>query len=73
MGAARTCSTTAVRTSRRQPFLPVNNGWCGRLRDHRQVIDRVLHRVRTGIQWRDLSDRLGPWKSVEERHDRSTA
>ncbi|MFG3368869.1 IS5 family transposase [Streptomyces sp. NPDC048156] len=51
-----------------RPFLPVSNGRCGRWRDHRQVIDGILHRVRTGVQWRDLPERFGPWKSVYERH-----
>ncbi|MFC9122880.1 transposase [Streptomyces sp. NPDC057067] len=50
------------------PFLPVSNGRCGRWRDHRQVTDGILHRVRTGMQWRDLPERFGPWKSVYERH-----
>ncbi|WP_399434521.1 IS5 family transposase, partial [Streptomyces sp. WAC05950] len=50
------------------PFLPVSNGRCGRWRDHRQVIDGILHRVRTGVQWRDLPERFGPWKTIYERH-----
>lgn len=50
------------------PFLPVSNGRCGRWRDHRQVINGILHRVRTGVQWRDLPERYGPWKTVYERH-----
>ncbi|MFC9618884.1 transposase [Streptomyces sp. NPDC056930] len=33
-------------------------------RNHRQVIDGILHRVRTGVQWRDLPERLGPWKAI---------
>ncbi|MEV4937370.1 IS5 family transposase [Streptomyces zaomyceticus] len=53
---------------RLRPFLPVSNGRCGRWRDHRQVIDGILHRVRTGVQWRDLPERFGPWKTVYERH-----
>ncbi|MFJ3881583.1 IS5 family transposase [Streptomyces sp. NPDC090077] len=53
---------------RLRPFLPVSNGRCGRWRDNRQVIDGILHRVRTGVQWRDLPDRFGPWKTVYERH-----
>jgi transposase len=32
------------------------------------VINGVLHRVRTGVQWRDLPDRFGPWKTVHKRH-----
>ncbi|MGY4953210.1 transposase [Streptomyces nigrescens] len=40
---------------RLRPFLPVSNRRCGRWWDHRQVIDGILHRVRTGVQWRDLA------------------
>ncbi|MEU9553700.1 IS5 family transposase [Streptomyces werraensis] len=49
-------------------FLPVSNGRCGRWRDHRQVIDGILRRVRTGVQWRDFPQRFGPWKTVYEGH-----
>ncbi len=51
-----------------RPFLPVSNRRCGRWRDHRQVIDGILHRIRTGAHWRDLPERFGPWKTVYERH-----
>ncbi|WP_440582113.1 IS5 family transposase [Streptomyces flavofungini] len=51
-----------------RPFLPVSNQRRGRWRDHRQVIDGILHRVRTGVQWRALPERFGPWKTVYERH-----
>lgn len=37
-----------------EPLLPVSNGRCGRWRDHRQVVNGVLYRIRTGVQWRDL-------------------
>ncbi len=53
---------------RLRPFLPVSNRRCGRWRDHRQVINGILHRVRTGVHWRDLPERFGPWKTVYERH-----
>ncbi len=32
------------------------------------MIDGILHRVRTGVQWRALPERFGPWKTVYERH-----
>ncbi len=32
------------------------------------MIDGILHRVRTGVQWRDLPERFGPWKTAYERH-----
>lgn len=59
---------TDAEWERLRPFLPVSNGRCGRWREHRQVIDGILHRVRTGVQWRDLPERFGPWKTVYERH-----
>lgn len=59
---------TDAEWERLRPFLPVSNQRCGRWRDHRQVIDGILHRVRTGVQWRDLPERFGPWKTVYERH-----
>lgn len=32
------------------------------------MIDGILHRVRTGVPWRDLPERFGPWKTGYERH-----
>ncbi|WP_443041163.1 IS5 family transposase [Streptomyces sp. B21-102] len=40
------------------------------LRDHRQVINGVLWRLRTGAPWRDLPERYGPWQTVYERFAR---
>ncbi|MEV0533096.1 transposase [Kitasatospora sp. NPDC050463] len=50
---------TDAEWARLEPLLPVSNGRCGRWRDHQQVINGVLHRVRTGVQWRDLPERFG--------------
>lgn len=59
---------TDAQWERLAPLLPVSNGRCGRWRDHRQVVNGVLYRIRTGVQWRDLPERYGPWKTVYERH-----
>ncbi|WP_159327443.1 transposase [Streptomyces tendae] len=48
---------TDAERERLRPFRPVSNRHCGRGRNHRQVIDGILHRVRTGVQWRDLPGR----------------
>lgn len=32
------------------------------------MIDGSLQRLRTGVHWRDLPERFGPWKTVYERH-----
>ncbi|NJP74437.1 transposase [Streptomyces sp. C1-2] len=33
----------------------------------RQVIDEMGYRIRTGISWRDLPERYGPWRTVYTR------
>src|ERR1700761_3699886 len=33
----------------------------------REFIDAVLYRAKTGVPWRDLPERFGPWKSVYNR------
>lgn len=58
---------------RLRPLLPAGNGRCGRWRDYRRVIDGYIHRVRTGVHWRDLPERFEPWKTVYERHRRWSA
>ncbi|WP_408645948.1 IS5 family transposase [Streptomyces odonnellii] len=68
MGRGERGDLSDAEWARLQPFLPVSNGRCGRWRDHRQVIDGILHRVRSGVHWRDLPERFGPWKTVYERH-----
>ena len=37
------------------------------------MIDGVLFRVRTGVQWRDLPERFGPWETVYKRLRRWSA
>lgn len=42
----------------------------GRWVDHRQIIDGVLWRTRSGCTWRDLPPQYGNWKTVYNRHRR---
>jgi transposase len=42
----------------------------GRWRDHRQVINGILFRVRSGVPWRDVPERYGPWKTLYKRFAR---
>ncbi|MFF7251382.1 IS5 family transposase [Embleya sp. NPDC008237] len=53
-----------------EPLLPVVDGRGRPWRDHRQVIDGVLWRLRTGAPWRDVPARYGPWQTVYERYSR---
>jgi transposase len=53
-----------------EPLLPPDPARGGRWRDHRTVISGILFRERTGITWRDLPERFGPWKTVYQRKRR---
>ncbi len=48
------------------PLLPAS-GRGGQWRDHRQVLNGILWKLRTGAPWRDLPGRYGPWKTAHER------
>src|SRR6188768_2736330 len=50
-----------------EPLLPGNGGRGQQWRDHRQVINGILWKLRTGAPWRDLPERYGPWRTVYAR------
>ncbi len=52
--------------ARIESLLPPRTGPIAKLGD-RTFIDAVLYRARTGVPWRDLPERFGPWKSVYNR------
>ncbi|MFE2144213.1 IS5 family transposase [Streptomyces sp. NPDC059456] len=64
---------TNAEWERLESFLPRGGARGGRWSDHRRVINGVLYRVRTGVQWRDLPERFGPWETVYKRHRRWSA
>ena len=39
-------------------------------RDHRQVVEGIVFRYRTGVAWRDLPGRYELWQTVWKRHHR---
>ena len=53
-----------------EPLLPQLEGRGRPWRDHRQVVNGVLWRLRTGAPWRDLPKRYGPSQTVYERFAR---
>jgi transposase len=59
---------TDAQYARLLPLLPASEGKPGRkFEDHRQVINGILWRLRTGAPWRDLPDRYGPWQTCYDR------
>lgn len=58
--------------ARIEPLLPVAGPRGGRpFREHRQVVEGIVYRYRTGIPWRDLPrETFGPWQTVWKRHRR---
>jgi transposase len=57
--------------ARLEPFLPDRRPVRGgRWADHRQVIDGIMWRTRTGSPWRDLPPVYGHWKTIYNRHRR---
>lgn len=54
-------------------MLPAGRKRGGQWRDHRQVINAILWKIRTGAPWRDLPERYGSWKTAHERLRRWTA
>ena len=52
---------------RLQPLLPWRAQGRKATRGDRLFVDAVIYRARTGIPWRDLPERFGPWKSVYNR------
>jgi putative transposase len=57
-----------------QPLLPFSVGRRGgRWRDHRQVIEAIAWKYRTGSPWRELPERFGPWQTADERLTRRSA
>jgi transposase len=62
---------TDAEWDRLKPFLPdTTPRRGGRWRDHRQVLNAILFRTRTGVPWRDLPDRYGPWQTSYKRFAR---
>jgi transposase len=57
--------------ARIEPLMPSSDGQRGRpFRDHRQVMEAIVYRFRTGIAWRDLPVAFGPWQTAWKRHKR---
>ena len=68
---SRSAVLTDAQWARIEPLMPSSEGQRGRpFRDHRQVIEGIVFRLRTGVAWRDLPDSFGPWQTIWKRHKR---
>jgi transposase len=57
-----------------EPLLPSRAPRRGRpWKDHRQVVNAILFRTRSGCPWRDLPKSYGRWKTAYNRHRRWSA
>ena len=62
---------TDAQWERLAPLLPSQKPQTGRPNhDHRRIINGILVRLKTGIPWRDLPERYGPWETVYSRYRR---
>ena len=52
--------------ARLEPLLPKQR-WGRKAANDRLFVEAVLFRAKTGLPWRDLPERFGPWKSVYNR------
>lgn len=53
-----------------KPLLPGNSRRGGQWHDHRVLLNGMLFRLHTGVPWRDLPERYGPWQTVYDRFNR---
>ncbi|MFE9469244.1 IS5 family transposase [Streptomyces virginiae] len=60
-------SLTDAQWARIEPLLPDRTPRRGGWRDHRQVIDAIAFKYRTGTPWMDLPERFGSWKGAHSR------
>jgi transposase len=52
------------------PLLPENGRRGKQWKDHPEVVNGILWRIRTGAPWRDLPSRYGPWQTCYDRFAR---
>ena len=68
---SRTQALTDAQWALISPLMPSSDGKQGKpFRDHRQVVEGIIYRYRTGIAWRDVPSEFGPWQTVWKRHRR---
>jgi transposase len=49
------------------PLLPKDARRGQKWRDHRSVLNGILWKLSTGVPWRDVPERYGPWQTLHAR------
>ena len=62
---------TETEWARLQPLLPPRKAGKPR-QDDRRILNGILWKLATGVPWRDLPERYGPWQTVYTRFRRWT-
>ncbi len=70
MGVVKRGELTDEAWERIEPLLPENGRRGKQWRDHREVVNGILWKLRTGSPWRDLPSRYGPWQTCHPRFSR---
>jgi len=66
--ARDTPELTDAQWDRLVPLLPPQQLPMGRpYLPHRQIVEGIVWLARTGVPWRDLPERFGPWQTVASR------
>jgi transposase len=56
--------------ARLEPLLPKGRPGPASTLGDRAFVNAVLYRAKTGVSWRDLPERFGPWKTIYNRFSR---
>ena len=66
----RSAKLSEAAWARIEPLMPQAEGRSRPWRDHRQAVEGIVFRYRTGVAWRDLPERFGSWQAAWKRHHR---
>lgn len=53
-----------------EPLMPRNNRRGGQWKEHREILNGLFWRLRTGAPWRDIPERYGAWQTIYDRFNR---
>lgn len=51
-----------------EPYLPPDGGVGRPWSPHRQFLNGLFWKLRSGAPWRDIPERYGPWQTIYDRY-----